>query len=1263
VLAGRREADGARAALKVAAAGSAGAAAQLAREIEALRAVGPPAAPALLAEGRLDDGTPFLAMERLDLPPLSDALDRAAGPLGPAEAAARALAIAEALARVHAAGLAHGDVKPENVLFAPGGARLLDFGLAAPLDGPAPAREQGAFAGTAEYMSPEQVAGRPPDARSDAYAAGAVLYEMLTARPPFVGPAAEVRLAHLDRRPRPPSELAPVPPDLEAIVLRCLAKDPADRFASAAELARALREVAARPAPADPSPTRAPVPAAAGPARRRVAVVFLESRLDPVALAAAARSVGGEVARASGAQAAIVFDAPGDENPLRSAARAAEALLARGAARRARLDLLPALVQRREGAPARYVAAELGAAGRHPDPGDPEGVTVSPAAAEALPGERIEPSAGREGLLLLLPAAATAREATAVHRAAAAPLVDRGPLLGDLLALAGGAFAGEPALAAVIGGPGLGKTRLAATLAEEVRSAHPGVQLLELRPRPLADAGEGGALEALLRWSLELAAEPGSPADGGRTVLREALPGELGEAWPAIALALGWLPPGAPEVRRLAAAPGALRSLQARAAAGGLRRRARRAPVCAVVDDAHVAEPAVLDALEIAALAEHGAALFACAVGRPALDAARPALGERAARARRLELAPLSPAGASTLCRWLLRPAEHVPEQAVEKLVERSGGVPLLLVELVRALRGQGLLRRLPGGSWFLASEELDAAVDVPLVDWLAARELSALPPDLAAHARLLALLGDGTGPDEVAGLLAEIDRSGAGQAFPLDARAAGQRLSALGILAEGEGGPRFRSPLLREAVARTVPPPLEAAVHAAAFHLYERARDLPPGRRLSRLAHHAAACGRSDVAADTLLPLARDRAARHDYLGAEDLFARYLAQVPGDDGARRLPGLRGRGLARYRIGRGPDAADDLAAAAAAARAAGDEIARAECLLDLATALDWANDFAGSAARVEEARAAAGAAPPPALAARLRLGRGRTLFRAARRAEARTALEEAVALAEPLGDEGYETLVIALLLLVFVLPSFGLAGEAARAAERVLALSRERGDLLHQAAALNNRQTVHVARGDLRAALSDLDAYRAIGRELGMAGIEHYAAYNGGELLYHAGDLGRAEEQARRARALEAAHPELAPFPYAALLEARIRARRGDAAGARAALGEIAGLRERARAEGRKDDAAPSFEVLLSLVDLSSRPAGSEEWDRLVERARDASVEQEPIEVQEMRALAALRAGRAEEARRALAEARALAARVPNLMSRRLDEVAARLTP
>jgi hypothetical protein len=1262
VLSARREDDGARAAVKIASAGSAEAASQLAREADALRRVGPPAAPALLGQGRLGDGTPFLAMERLDLPPLSDRLDRAGGPLENGEAVARALELAGALSGVHAAGLAHGDVKPENVLLAPGSARLLDFGLAVPLGGPAPGREPGAFAGTAEYMAPEQVAGDPPDARSDLYAAGAVLYEMLAGRPPFVGPAADVRQAHADRRPRPPSELAPIPPDLEAIVLRCLAKEPAGRFASAAELAEALRAVSILSAPASAWPAGAPAPPAVTPARRRVAVVFLESALDPVALGVAARSVGGEAARISGGQAALVFDAPGDENPLRSAARAAEALLARGAARRARLDLVQALVKRREGAPALYLAAELGAAGRHPAPGDPEGLSVSPEAAEALPGERIEPSPVREGLLLLLPPAATAREATAMHRAAAAPLLDRGPLLDELLALARGAFAGAPALAAVIGAPGLGKTRLAAALAEEIRRAQPAVQLLELRPRPLALAGEGTALEALLRWALELPGSGAPPSDGGRALLGAALPGEVGEGWPAVALALGWLPPDAPEVRRLAAAAGALRSLQARAAAEGLRRRARASPVCVVVDDAHAAEPAALDALELAALAEHGTALFACAVGRPALEAARPAFGERAARARRFDLAPLSTEGAAELCRWLLRPAEHVPAQAVAKLAGRSGGVPLLLVELVRALRAQGLLRRLPGGSWTLASEGLDRAVDVPLVDWLAARELSALPPDLAAHARLLALLGDETTPEEVAGLLSEIDRSGAGESFPLDAGAAGHRLSSLGILSGDADGPRFRSPLLREAVGRTVPPALEAAVHAAAFRFYRAAADGPPGRRLSRLARHAAACGQAGVAAGAYLRLAQDRAARHDYLAAEDLFTRALEQVPEDDRARRLPGLRGRGLVRYRIGRGPDAAGDLAAAAEVARGAGDETARAGCLLDLATALDWMNDFQGSARRVEEARAAAGAAPPPALAARLRLGEGRALFRAERRAEARLALGEAAALAEPLGDEGYETLVIALLLLVFLLPAFGLAGEADRAADRVLSLARARGDLLHQAAALNNRQSVHVARKDLAGALADLDAYRAIGRELGMASIEHYAAYNGGELLYQAGDLDRAAERARRARDLERAHPELAPFPYAELLEARILARRDDGAGARSRLAEIARMRERARAEGRGGDAAPSFEVLLALVDLSSRTAGPEEWDRLVERSRDASVEQEPIEVLEMRALAALRAGRAEEARRALAEARALAARIPTLMDGRLDELADRLT-
>jgi serine/threonine-protein kinase len=157
--------------------------------------------------------------------------------------------VCSALREAHAAGLVHRDVKPGNVIVCERGglhdvAKLLDFGLVRDVStGAAGLTQDGAVAGTPAYLSPEQAAGGAGvDARSDVYAVGALAYFLLTGRPPFVGPSAvAVIAAHLYEAPEPPSRHRPnVPADLEAVVLRCLAKAPAERFPDVASLDAAL---------------------------------------------------------------------------------------------------------------------------------------------------------------------------------------------------------------------------------------------------------------------------------------------------------------------------------------------------------------------------------------------------------------------------------------------------------------------------------------------------------------------------------------------------------------------------------------------------------------------------------------------------------------------------------------------------------------------------------------------------------------------------------------------------------------------------------------------------------------------------------------------------------------------------------------------------------------------------------------------------------------------------------------------------------------
>ena len=159
--------------------------------------------------------------------------------------------VADALACAHAAGVLHRDIKPENILLTGGHAVVADFGIARALDAVGADRltETGLALGTPHYMSPEQASGaRTLDARSDIYALGCVVYEMLAGEPPFSGPTAQAIMARHAIDPVPPLRTvrATVSPALEAAVGKALAKVPADRFATAAEfkevLDRALRE-------------------------------------------------------------------------------------------------------------------------------------------------------------------------------------------------------------------------------------------------------------------------------------------------------------------------------------------------------------------------------------------------------------------------------------------------------------------------------------------------------------------------------------------------------------------------------------------------------------------------------------------------------------------------------------------------------------------------------------------------------------------------------------------------------------------------------------------------------------------------------------------------------------------------------------------------------------------------------------------------------------------------------------------------------------
>jgi hypothetical protein len=203
--------------------------------------------------GRTEDGTYYYVMEYLRGLSLADLVDQY-GPVPPGRTVYLLRQVCQALREAHAAGLIHRDIKPSNIFASRRGgiddvAKLFDFGLVLSLTAngaPHLSGERRVF-GTPMFMSPEQATGeRELDRRSDIYSLGAVAYYLLTGRPPFDGEdGIELLIAHARDPVVPPSQFsAGIPDDLERVVLRCLAKDPADRFSDAENLARALGECA-----------------------------------------------------------------------------------------------------------------------------------------------------------------------------------------------------------------------------------------------------------------------------------------------------------------------------------------------------------------------------------------------------------------------------------------------------------------------------------------------------------------------------------------------------------------------------------------------------------------------------------------------------------------------------------------------------------------------------------------------------------------------------------------------------------------------------------------------------------------------------------------------------------------------------------------------------------------------------------------------------------------------------------------------------------
>jgi serine/threonine-protein kinase len=197
--------------------------------------------------GQTEDGTLYIIMELVDGRSLKEII-QAGGPWAPARALRFLRGVASALSLAHRSGIVHRDLKPQNIMVFQDSEgnetpKLLDFGIAKTLEPDSPAlTSTGMVLGTPHYMSAEQAKGLPADQRSDIYALGVILYEMLVGKVPFDDKSIpSILVKHLTEAPRPPSTLkGDIPREVEALVLKCLEKDPERRLQSADELARSL---------------------------------------------------------------------------------------------------------------------------------------------------------------------------------------------------------------------------------------------------------------------------------------------------------------------------------------------------------------------------------------------------------------------------------------------------------------------------------------------------------------------------------------------------------------------------------------------------------------------------------------------------------------------------------------------------------------------------------------------------------------------------------------------------------------------------------------------------------------------------------------------------------------------------------------------------------------------------------------------------------------------------------------------------------------
>ncbi len=1183
-----------------------------AHEGEVLRRIGPPYVPELYDHGVLDNGRPYLVMTRVDDPTLATHLENSFEPIAVAQVVEIARAVLASLDTVHAYGYLHLDLTPENIFIAtraePAASLatcLVDFGLARTIGDSAPNPpwdspdfDDAMVAGSIEYMAPERLAGvSGPDVRIDIYSFGVILYELLTMRVPFVGDTATIARGHRTLRPPHPGTLSEVPESLAALCMRCLRKDPNRRPDSVSTVVKQLDEAAQKLGTigASTKPSRVTTTGILTPGRQPVVLIAAEfPSIDATATATIARYKG-VVARQDGRHAICAFAALHDDNPLKLALRAARAMRDE---HQARLTIhLTGLKVRpgKDGRPPKVYGPEL----EHPHSWQPRGnwhgIYLTNTAAEVLsPSQSVAAPHDRNFAVLIDEGEETPPDAP--------PLVgDQSVFYAATANLEHSLVNETPGLFTIIGDHGLGKSRLCHELEAYIRHTYPDVHVLtlgdsrsseisldalELQLTPIVrQFGSAGAISSIRRAKVQLTETSYDTTD---------------------------------EAHRLARA---------------LRRIAGQSALVVIIDDLHYADDAVLEALEYAAIEAAGTPLWLVVSANPRFERRRPRWGQRALNHQKATLGPLDEDDATALAAALLHPVEYPPPATLQRIARWTGGNPQALVALIKSLFQAGIVRQgRQDDSWYIATAELERLPASPVGQWLVGRTLMTLPDDIAACARICAVLGVEFQRNELEFLQNAAEHAGVAST-PVDTDVGLKALAQAEVLREVRPGWwRFAQPSFQDALYKLIERRDIARLHRLALGFWHaQALHIDPEQTLEAIARHGEGAGDGAIAAHAYLELGKHAQARHRDVDADGFYSQAIHACDNDRDRFALDALRGRGRCRYRLYRMEEAIEDFARACAGAEALGDDELHANLLLEQATALDWAEKLEASSRCVEHAKRLSEHLDSQQLSGRLLMAEGRSAYRAGHSDNALELLLQARRIAKHNQDS--DTHIISLLLLGPIYVRLERLDEAEVIFDEAISACNAIDDRFHLCAGYNNRAYLWLAKKSTQGTMADLGQAREIAREAGWLVLERAATQNLAEFLHWGGAHENALNLARRAYTLQRFMPD--QLPANLLLLARILAACNRLDEARDRLAEV----HRVKDESLTDNTEISLLRMLDIYLDSDDDDHSPRWEDLISSARNNLPHEEFLEILYFRGRAAVYTQRWSELRTTLAQA------------------------